>query len=110
MKDNKGQSDKIEYKLDKLSDKVETLTIELKTGFERYNQLLDRHIEGVEQNRTNVVNLNKKIEQHEKHIVQKLEPIKKHVTGVQAVIKVGAWVLGGGLVGALLVAAVKYLI
>ena len=86
---------RLEDKVDKVTENLAELTTEVKVGFEKYNQLLDAHIEGVEQNRNSIKYIN------------------THVHKVQGFLSYTKWFLGffisiGTVVG-LLFAVFKYL-
>ena len=46
--------DRLEDKIDALNEKHTNLHVEVSAGFAKYNELLEKHIEGVEQNRESI--------------------------------------------------------
>lgn len=95
---NETRFDKLDDKLDDLKDEVAELKTVVSTGFAVYNEQLQIHIKGTNDNRDSIKITNIKIDE----IKNELEPIKDHVNfikklGVLVIKIVTALVALGGL-------------
>lgn len=87
--------DKIDDKMEELTDKISKLETTVSTGFTVYNHQLEIHIKGTNENRDEI-----------KLVRAEIEPIKDHVKFIKTLVKL---VFALGTLTGMLIALLEYL-